>query len=164
MWRWWTSQLAPAEPVAGEPAEVICTVFNCIAAAARGNRPAGAGRLHPGTARHGARLWHTAEAVFNVTFAAAGPGDGQGCVAAPDDLREDNTRYVAVQVHKALQVLLVSDADAGDARSAAFFVSRALAPSPGRLPGLQVVRRHSQDTDRGILETADVFLLVAPAS
>ena len=81
----------------------------------------------------------------------------------PDDLREDDTRYLAVRVHKALQILLVSDADAADLRSAAFFVSRALVPSAQAAPGLNLIRRHSQDTDRGILETADLFILVAPA-
>ena len=63
-----------------------------------------------------------------------------------------------------LQCLLVSDADAADHRSAAFFLSRALAPSAKAAPGLRVIQRYSQDTDRGVLETADLFLLVAPAA
>ena len=69
-----------------------------------------------------------------------------------------------MRVHKALQILFVSDADAGDLGSAAFFVSRALVPSAQAAPGLNLVRRHGQDTDRGILETADMFILVAPAT
>src|SRR5262249_50406609 len=84
-------------------------------------------------------------------------------VLQPDDLMEDNTRHLAVAVRKALQVLLVSDADPDDSHSAAWFVMRALAPSPQAMPGFTLVRRHSADTDRGILETADVFVLVSPA-
>jgi hypothetical protein len=68
-----------------------------------------------------------------------------------------------VRVHKAVQMLLISDADAADQRSATFFVNRALVPSAQAVPGLSIVRRHSQDADRGILETADGFIIVAPA-
>ena len=81
----------------------------------------------------------------------------------PDDLREDNTRYLAVRVRKALQVLLVSDSDETDQRSAAFYISHALVPSPEAVPGFNLLRRHGQEADRGVLETADVFVLVAPA-
>src|SRR5207249_4420332 len=105
----------------------------------------------------------TAAAAFTVVFPHDGTFSGKMWLD-PDDLREDNTRYVAVRVHKTLQLLLVSDADATDHRSAAFFIGRALAPSAQAAPGVNVVRRHGQDADRGILETADVFLLVPPAT
>ena len=156
------ARLVPSEPVAGEPAEVICSVFNCTSSPREETV-----RLELGDATQERRVkvpaFGTGDAVFALSFPRAGAFTGKAWLQ-PDDLREDDTRYVAVRVHKALQILLVSDADPGDQRSAAFFVSRALVPSPQAAPGLSLVRRHSQDTDRGILETADVFVLVAPAA
>jgi hypothetical protein len=155
------TRLIPAEPVAGEPVQVVCTVFNCTPRPREENV-----RLEFTDFAQETRVavppFGSVDAVFNMNFSQPGPFAGKASLA-PDDLREDNTRYVAVRVSKALQVLLVSDADDDDQRSAAFYVSRALAPSPQAAPGLHIVRRHSQDTDRGILETADVFMPVAPA-
>jgi hypothetical protein len=155
------TRLEPAEPVVGEPVEVICTVFNCTP------RPREESvHLELGDFTYEKRVtlapFGTADAAFNVAFPRAGGFAGKVSLQ-PDDLREDNTRYVAARVNKAMQILLVSDTEAADARSAAFYISRALVPSAQAAPGLTLVRRHSQDTDRGILETADVFVLVAPA-
>jgi len=155
-------QLAPAEPVAGEAVEVTCTVFNCTPRPRQETV-----RLELGDFAQEKRVtvqpFSSAVTAFTVSFPQPGPVTGKATLA-PDDLREDNTRHLALRVHKALQLLLVSDADANDRRSAAFFVNYALAPSAQAAPGLGVVRRHSQDADRGILETADVFVLVAPAT
>lgn len=156
------SRLLPEEPVAGETAEVVCSVFNCTAHPREETV-----RLELGEFTRERRVtvpaFATSECAFNVSFPRDGSFTGKAWLD-PDDLREDNTRYLAVKVHKALQVLLLSDSNASDARSAAFFVSHALAPSPRVAPGLKIVRRHSQDTDRGILETADLFILAAPAT
>jgi len=157
-----SARLLPEEPVAGETAEVICTVFNC------GPQPREETvRLQLGEFTQERQVkvpaYATADCAFNVTFSQDGLFTGKTWLE-PDDLREDDTRYLAVRVHKALQILFLSDADEGDTRSAAFFVSRALVPSAQAAPGLKLVRRHSQDTDRGILETADLFILVAPAA
>jgi hypothetical protein len=156
------AKVVPAEPVMGEPAEVICTVFNCTARAREENV-----RLELGDATQEKRLtlpaFSTADAVFNVTLPRPGPFPGTASLQ-PDDFREDNIRHLAVRVNKALQILLLSDTDDADPRSAAFYITRALAPSPQVAPGLTVVRRHGQDADRGILETADLFVLVAPAA
>ena len=155
------ARLVPAEPVAGEPVQVVCTVFNCtprpreetvhldFADSAQETRVA----LAP---------FGSADAVFNLTFSHVGSFAGKASLQ-PDDLREDNTRFLAVRVNKALQVLVMSDTEENDPHSAAFYVTHALAPSVQSAPGLNLVRRHSQDTDRGILETADVFVPVAPA-
>jgi hypothetical protein len=156
------ARLAPAEPVVGESAEVLCTVFNCTPRPRQETV-----RLDLDDLTHEVRVtlapFGTADAVFNVTFPQPGLVTGQAALQ-PDDLREDNTRHLAVRVQKALPILLVSDADATDHRSAAFFVSRALAPAGPAASGFTVVRRHGQDTDRGVLETADAFVLVAPAT
>ena len=157
-----SARLLPEEPVAGETAEVVCTVFNC------GSQPREETvRLQLGAFTQERRVkvpaFANGDCAFNVTFSQDGLFTGKAWLE-PDDLKEDNTRYLAVRVHKALQILFLSDADEGDSRSAAFFVSRALVPSAEAAPGLKLIRRHGQDTDRGILETADMFILVAPAT
>lgn len=156
------TRLLPEEPVVGENAEVICSVFNCTPQPREETVHLQLGEFAQ-ERRVAVPAFSTADCAFNVTFSQEGNFTGKAWLE-PDDLREDNTRYLAVKVRKALQILLLSDADAGDARSAAFFVSRALAPSAEAAPGLKIVRRHGQDVDRGILETADVFILVAPAT
>ena len=105
----------------------------------------------------------TADTAFDVTFSHAGPVAGHVSLE-PDNFREDNTRYLADNVGKALSVVLVSDADDTDWHSAAFYIGHALAPSPQAAPGINLVRRRSQDLDRGLLETADVFCLATPAT
>jgi hypothetical protein len=155
-------RLAPAEPAVGEPAEVLCTVFNCSPRPREENLRVELGDFTRET-RVTVAPFATAEAAFNVTFPRAGSFAGKVSLP-PDDLREDDVRYLAARVSKSLQILLISDAEESDSRSAAFFVSRALVPSPQTTPGLSLVRRHSQDADRGILEIADVFILVAPAT
>jgi hypothetical protein len=156
------ARLLPEAPVAGEAAELVCSVFNCSP------RPREeAVRLQLGEFTQEKRItvppFATADCGFSVSFPKEGILGGKAWLQ-PDDLREDNTRFLSVRVQKALKVLLLSDSDESDARSAAFFVSRALVPSAQAAPGFNIVRRHSQDTDRGILETADVFMLVAPAT
>ena len=154
-------RLAPAEPVTGEATEVLCTVFNSTARPRQETV-----RLELADLTQEARVtvapFSTADAALNVTFTRPGPVTGRATLQ-PDDFPDDNSRHLAVTVQKALQVLLVSDADANDQKSAAWFVARALAPSPAAAPGFTLVRRHSADADRGILETADVFVLVSPA-
>jgi hypothetical protein len=154
------ARLMPAEPVAGEPAQAVCTVFNCTP------RPREESvRLEFSDFAQETRValppFGSADAVFNLTFSHTGSFAGKASIQ-PDDLLEDNTRYLSVRVNKALQILVVSDSDDHDERSAAFYVSRALSPSAQATPGLNIVRRRSQDTDRGILETADIFVPVAP--
>lgn len=154
-------RLAPAEPVIGEPVEVLCTVFNSSPRPRQETV-----RLELGELTQEARVsvppFASVDAAFNVSFTRLGSFTGKATLP-PDDLREDNTRFIATRVHKAMQLLLVSDADTGDRRSAAFFVTRALAPSAQAAPGLTITRRHSQDTDRGVLETSGGFIIVAPA-
>ena len=79
-------------------------------------------------------------------------------------MAEDNTRYFVAKALPALRVLLISDDEESDARGAAFYINFALAPSPEAAPGLSVIRRQSQEADRGALETADVYVLVSPAA
>lgn len=155
-------RLLPEEPVASETAEVVCSVFN---SSSRPREETVHLQLGEFTQERHVTVpaFAAGDCAFNVSFPQEGSFTGKAWVD-PDDLREDDIRYLAGKVHKSLQVLLLSDTDAGDTRSAAFFVSHALVPSPRAAPGLNIIRRHSQDTDRGVLETADVFILVAPAT
>ncbi len=157
-----SARLLPEEPVAGETAEVICSIFNCTPQPREETVHLQLGEFNQ-ERRVTVPSFSTADCAFNVNFPREGSFIGKAWLE-PDDLSEDNTRHLAVKVHKALQILLLSDADPGDARSGAFFVSHALAPSVEVAPGLKIVRRHGQDADRGVLETADVFILVAPAT
>jgi hypothetical protein len=156
------ARLVPATPVIGEPVEIQATVFNCSA------RPREETvRLEMGDETRETQVtlpaFGTAAAAFAVAFPRAGAVAGKVSLA-PDDLPEDNTRYLAANVGKALEVVVVSDADDADWNSAAFYLCRALAPSPQVAPGIHLVRRRTQDLDRGVLETADVFCLAAPAT
>lgn len=155
-------RLTPAAPVIGEPVEISCTVFNCTP---RSREEVVRLELSEFTRETRVTLspFGTAHAVFNLTFPRAGAFAGKVSLA-PDDLPEDNTRYLTANVSPTIEILLVSDADESDWRSAAFYISRALVPSPQVAPGFKLVRRRSQDLDRGILETADVFILAAPAT
>jgi hypothetical protein len=156
------ARLVPEEPIVGEAAEVVCSIFNCSPRPREEMVRLKLGELVQ--ERHIAVApFETGDCTFNVTFAQAATVTGTAWLE-PDDLREDNTRYLSVRVREALQLVLLSDADPDDSQSAAFYVSRALVPSPRATSGLRVVRRHSQDADREILETSDVFLLVAPAA
>jgi len=156
------ARIVPAAPVTGEPAEISCTVFNCSPKPREETV-----RLELGEFTHETRVtlppFGTADAAFSVTFSRAGSFAGK-VTLAPDNLNEDNTRYLAVNVGKGLEIVLVSDADETDWKSCAYYISRALAPSPQAAPGINLARRRGQDLDRGILETADVFCLAAPAT
>jgi hypothetical protein len=155
------ARLSPSEPVLGEPLEIIGSIFNCTP------RPREETvRLELGEFTRQTRVqvpaFGSAEAAFNVSVSHPGSFAAKLSLE-PDDLVEDNTRWLLVHVSQALRILLVSDAEESDQQSAAFYLSRALAPSPQAAPGLTLIRRRSQDADRGVLETSDVFVLVAPA-
>jgi hypothetical protein len=156
------ARMIPAAPVTDEPAEVFCTVFNCSPKPREETV-----RLELGEFTRQTRVtlppFGAADAAFNVAFSRAGSFAGK-VTLSPDNLSEDNTRYLAVNVGKALQIVLISDADETDWHSSAFYISRALVPSPQAAPGINLVRRRGQDLDRGILETADIFCLAAPVT
>ena len=157
-----SAQVVPSAPVAGEPAEIVCKVFNSTS---RPRQETVRLELAELSQERTVTLapFGTADAAFTVNLPTPGVFTGKASIP-PDDLREDDTRFIAVRAHKTLQLLLISDAEDNDPRSGVFFVSRALVPLPQAAPGLNLVRRHSQDADRGVLETSDVFLIASPAT
>jgi hypothetical protein len=155
-----SARVVPAEPVVGENAEVVCSIFNASPQPRQETA-----RLEMGDLVQEARVqvpaYGSAGVVFNAVFSRPGIANGRVSLR-PDDLPEDNERHLSVRVQETLRILLVSDAPTNDHRAPAFFVSTALAPSPQATPGFNLARRHGQGTDRGALETADVFVLAPP--
>lgn len=151
---------SPAEPVEDESIELSCSVFNSTPIKRRQTV-----RLDlQGVTRETAidlQPYASGAAVFAFSLPQAGCFPGKVTIL-PDDLNDDNTRFIKLRVRRALRVLVVSDSDATDARSAAFFVEKAFCPSEYAATGIKILRRRSQDVDRASLETADAFLVVAP--
>jgi hypothetical protein len=155
------THLSPSEPVMGEPLEITGAIFNCTPRPREETVRLDLGEFSRET-RVKVPAFGSAEAAFDVSISHPGSFAAKLSLE-PDDLIEDNTRWLLVHVSQALRILLVSDTDESDQQSAAFYVSRALVPSPQAAPGLTLIRRSSSDADRGVLETSDVFVLVAPA-
>ena len=107
------------------------------------------------------RPYSSGDAVFAFSLPRAGNFAGQVKLEG-DNLTDDNRRFFTVNVRKALRLLLISDAARDDTTSGISLVATALSPSEYAATGMNVVRRLSQDVDRGALETADAFYLVSP--
>ncbi len=152
---------SPGEPIEGETIDVACTVFNATA-----DKRLETVHLDLEGVTQNADIelqpYSSGTATFTFSLPTAGCFPGRLSLA-PDDLNDDNTRYFKVPVRRALETLLVSDADRDDPASAAFFVETALCPSEYADTGITVTRRHSQEVDRASLERADAFFIVAPA-
>lgn len=156
------TRLSPGSPVVGEAVEVLCTVFNSSPRPRQQIVRLALGDLEQ-TAQVLVPPFSSADAAFRVSFPQPGLFSGKAALEA-DALPEDDTRHIALRVHKSMRLLVLSDSEVDDYRSAAFFVSRAFVPSPQASPGLALVRRHGQDADRGVLETADAFVIIAPTA
>ena len=151
---------SPGEPIGGETIELVCTVFNSTATKRletvrldlEGVTQVVEVELGP---------YGSARGAFSFSLPTAGCLPGRVALR-PDDLNDDNVRYFKVHVRRSLDVLVISDADRGDTSSGAFFVAAALAPSEYAATGMRILRRLSQEVDRGALETADAFFLVPP--
>jgi hypothetical protein len=152
---------SPGEPIEGETLELSCTVFNSTAQKRmetvhldlRDVTQLAEVELQP---------FSSGTATFSFSLPKAGCYPGKVTLRG-DDLNDDNTRYFKVRVRRALKVLVISDTDREDTTGGAFFVAAALAPSPYAATGMQILRRMSQEVDRGALETADAFFIVSPA-
>lgn len=150
---------SPAEPVVGEAVALTATIFNSTPTSRRQT-------VHlnlPGVtdaADVEIKPYRSADVTFNFTLDTPGIAAGRVWIDA-DDLPADDVRYFTLAVHRALRVLLISDADDADPTAAAMFVRAALSPARSDT-GIRIDHRLSQDVDRGALETADVFVLLSP--
>ncbi len=153
---------SPEQPIEGETLDLACTLFN-----ASPETRLAAVKLDLAGVSQSVEVELKPYGSGTAAFSFALPAEGlyAGTVAlGGDDLPADNTRYFKVEVGKALQVLLVSDAARENPQSAAFLVRTALNPSAYAATGIAVARRVSQEVDRGALETADAFFLVCPVT
>lgn len=151
---------APGRPTDGERIELICELFNAAPAGRRETI-----RLDTETVslrrEVSIRPYSSAEAVFEFASPPTGVWAGRVSLDA-DALPCDNTRYFSLDVSPSLTALLVSDADAQDHNSAAFFLESALNTSSDAAQGVRLIRRRGQDVDQASLETAEVFVLACP--
>jgi hypothetical protein len=152
---------SPPAPVVGEACEIIASIANFTSSPRQETV-----RLELEDLTQEATVsvpaFGSADALFSIVFPAPGVKTGQASIP-PDDLIEDNVRHLAVRVGQARRAVVISDSDPSEAASGARFVQLALAPTANPGKGLWVERRHSQEADRGVLETADAFFVVAPA-
>lgn len=151
---------SPGEPIEGETIELTCTVFNATA-----EKRLETVRLDMEGVTQNAdveiRPYSSGAATFSFSLPTAGYVPGRLSLAR-DDLNDDNVHYFKVDVRRALEVLLISDAEPDDSSCAAFFVELALSPSEYAGTGITVTRRNSQEVDEASLERADAFFIVAP--
>ncbi|MEX1016503.1 MAG: BatA and WFA domain-containing protein [Phycisphaeraceae bacterium] len=134
------SSIAPAQPVAGQPATVSAEVANYDAAAATvtvalhvtsNGDGEDAGDV---VARQTVAVepWGTASVSFDVTFDEPGMAVVElALVDAADALPADDRAGRFVTVREARPVHLLTRGDVGDATSAAYYVARALRPTVG---------------------------------
>ena len=124
----------PRTPVLSETVEVVCTVANYggsavdvpVKLALRGISSDKSDVSD--TSEKKVSLAPGSSGTVNFRFRAATMGSFEGVAIVPDDaLATDNTRFFTLDVHRQIDVLLVSDA-AAEARSGAHFVWRALDP------------------------------------
>ena len=155
-------EMAPAEPVAGEPVHLTATVFNCTP-----KQRTEAVRLELGGAAERAALtlrpYSSGRATLTVTLREVGIASGKLSLDG-DDLPEDNVRYVRVPVRRALRVVVVTDASGHDVTSPAFFLSKAIAPSRDAARGIEVTARHGQTTNLEAIESADAVVIAPPVN
>ena len=152
-------RLNPPTPRAGEPAEVIATIWN----------DSDAPRAFPVTL-HGSEL--SLEQTLNspaiaphasgtVTFPVNFPETRSYRLSAglPNDaLTADNTRFLAADLRQSLTVILLSDA-VQNPRSAAYFLARALNPDPKSSGGVRVISKTAQTLSETDLQTCDALIL-----
>jgi hypothetical protein len=158
-------KLRPSTPHAGEEASVIAEVWNGTAAS----------RTLPVTltlqrdeATPAAPTTQTQVVTVppyasgTVTFPVPFPDAGRYRLTAhvpPDNLPADDTRYLVADLRHGLSVLLLTDADLQNTRSAAYYLYRALNPMPNVPGGLRVLPKHVTDLSATDLQTSDMVLL-----
>lgn len=139
-------------PIVGRPIAITAQVLN----------PTGADastvvRMRCGDLTDARRITVPAGGASTVTFALQFDEPGRRVVAMslPGDVMSlDNHAGVVLDVQQAIDVVLITGADAADDREAAFYLARAIAPSAGRY-ALRVLDAVSFETTRpDVLVTA----------
>ncbi len=155
-------EVLPANPVAGTPAEIAVTIFNCTERHRResvslfflGERFSRSASLTP---------YSSTDLSFFVTPEEPGEFTGRVELGTKDALNDDNTRYFTIKARKESVVLVISDDDPKDLSGSSFFVHTAIEPYREEGGGgVKAIVRHSQDTDAKILDRAEVYIISPP--
>ncbi|MCP4106346.1 MAG: VWA domain-containing protein [Desulfobacteraceae bacterium] len=155
-------QINPPSPVAGEPVEIGCTIFNCtgkdrqepVSLIFLGERFSKIVNLKPFSPTH---------AVFSVIARDPGEFEGKIRLGQKDGLNDDNERFFKIKIIRESFVLIISDENPDDLSGSAFFVRTAAEPDSEKESGVKGVLRHSQDTDIKVLDQADTYIICSPA-
>jgi hypothetical protein len=172
-------RLRPATPRAGEEAAVITDVWNgsptprtlaVTLTIAKGDgemgrwgnegsdQPISSFPHLPISASLTLPPYATGTATFPCTF----PDSGRYRIMArilPDDLPADDTRYLVADLSHSLTVLLLTDADTRSVGSGAYFLSRALNPTPAVPGGVRVLPKRPADLSETDLNACDAVLM-----
>ncbi|NOZ22461.1 MAG: VWA domain-containing protein [Planctomycetes bacterium] len=148
----------PNAPVAAEPMVVECQVANFTAE--RQDVPV---RLRFDTGEEmerSVRVPPFSSAPVSFPCRMGGPGTYPGEVSIPEDgLAPDDRRFFVIAVQEKVRVLIVTDSDPKDRRSASYFLSRAMRPSRDGAGKLSVRTIRPDQLRRCTLKDYDVILL-----
>jgi len=155
--------LRPAVPRAGEEITARVEVWN------GSDRPRtipvtlAAGATEPRTIAVAAAPQSTATGEFALKFEEPGR-----CLCAasipPDALPADDRRFFVADLQHSMTVLLLTDEDASASPAGAYYVARALNPTPSVPGGIRVLVRRPSAVGPGDLKAADVVVLCGVAT
>jgi len=156
-------KLRPATPRAGEEAGVIAEVWNgtpaprsltvTLTAQSETNR-----ELEPQKQAVTIPPYASSTAAFPLTF----PDAGRYRLTVqlpPDSLPADDARYLVADLQHGLSVLLLTDASLRNPKTAAYYLARALNPTPDAPGGLRILPRRAADLSETDLKTSDLVIL-----
>lgn len=147
-----------ASPTAGEPAEVVATIWNdadtprslpvtltCPELDLKQTQAS------PTLAPHG-----SGSVTFRIAFPQTQVYRLVASVPA-DELAADNARFLAADLRQGLRVILLTD-DAGNSLRAAYWIQRALHPNPNASGGIRVLTKAAAALTETDLQTCDALL------
>lgn len=117
-----------------------------------------AGEGAPRTALVNVPPYSSGTAAFPVSFPTPGRYVCTASVGG-DSLEADNTRWHVADLQHSLTVCLLTDENAAQSPNGAFFVSRALNPTPEEPGGIRVLPRRGTELTGADLRAADAVVL-----
>ncbi len=152
-------RLNPITPRAGEPAEVIATIWNASDLPRTFSVTLRCPELSLERAANSPAI--APHSSGTVTFALTFPQTRLYRLTAEipaDALNADNTRFLVADLRQSLTVVLLTDA-AKNSRRAAYFVARALNPNPNAPGGVRVIVKNADTLSDTDLQTCDALVL-----
>jgi hypothetical protein len=159
-------KLRPATPVAGEEAQLVAEVWNgsarfrsvpvTLTAAMEG----AAAALPPQTTALSLPPYTSGTVTFPITLPEAQRYRFVARIPA-DSLPADDARFLVADLRHSQTVVLLTDEALTGAPTGAYFLSRALNPTPDQPGGIRVLARHATDLSEADLKSCDAVLLEA---